>query len=411
MQKKSIPLILSCIVYVIFSLFIFSINSTSLTPHYVYLSDAFLQGKLALQTMSPTTFDLINYQDSWYVANAPMPAVLLMPLTYIFGNELSDILFTVCIGILNIVLLHRILRLIAKKWEIENVSLLNWITVLFAFGTPHLYLSTLGNVWFTSQIVQMLFILLFIYSTVANKSSLLSGFLLGCAVLARPTALFAAPFFMLYRFANKKQWIPFIGMIIGTIGLLCLYNYGRFGNPFDFGYAFLNGSSDIVSASQLYGNFHPFFLKCNSFTMFIGLPSLFNKIAPGFQSACSHLISDGVLPRNSLLDVNPIGMSIFITTPPLLWVGMAIRRSNQLVYSSWVALICTLLPILLFHNTGSAQFGYRYILDCLPFMIILLLFGLSHSSRTRLWQFAILMAIGINIWGWVYMKGLLYSSF
>jgi hypothetical protein len=55
-------------------------------------------------------------------------------------------------------------------------------------------------------------------------------------------------------------------------------------------------------------------------------------------------------------------MSLFLTTPALVYIFGARRRSAQ-VLGAWLALILLLIPLVTYYNTGWWQFGYRFSLD------------------------------------------------
>jgi hypothetical protein len=84
------------------------------------------------------------------------------------------------------------------------------------------------------------------------------------------------------------------------------------------------------------------------------------------------------------------------------------RRGFQppalIVIAAWVGLLATLIPLWLYHNTGSLQFGWRYLFDAAPMWIILLAAGMQKVTRLK--QGLILVSIAINLWGlfWMFEK-------
>jgi len=100
---------------------------------------------------------------------------------------------------------------------------------------------------------------------------------------------------------------------------------------------------------------------------------------------------------------NPLGLSVFLVTPALLLIFTAFKR-DPLILAAWVGLLTTLIPLWFYHNTGSLQFGWRYLLDAAPMWIILLAAGMQ--KMTRLKQGLILVSIAINLWGmwWMFEK-------
>ena len=61
-----------------------------------------------------------------------------------------------------------------------------------------------------------------------------------------------------------------------------------------------------------------------------------------------------------------------------------------------------LAPALLYHNTGSVQFGYRFVLDALPVWMILVGIG---AQRGKWWPLAglTLYAVLVNFRGFTWM--------
>ena len=64
-------------------------------------------------------------------------------------------------------------------------------------------------------------------------------------------------------------------------------------------------------------------------------------------------------------------------------------------------MLATLIPLWFYHNTGSLQFGWRYLFDAAPMWIILLAAGMQKVTRLK--QGLILASIAINLWGMLWM--------
>lgn len=184
------------------------VRKQSRTPQYVYLAYSFLHGKLNLIETPEATYDLILYHGLWYVPGAIMPAILMIPFVAIWGLGVSDVLFGVVIGSINILLLYDLLgKIILQK----NTSRQNWLTLLFAAGTVHWWLSSVGSVWFNAQVLAVTFMILFVKSTVQDKHPWLAGIWLGLAAMSRPSTIFAVVFFFAFIVQGKKEWRDFFG--------------------------------------------------------------------------------------------------------------------------------------------------------------------------------------------------------
>jgi hypothetical protein len=82
-------------------------------------------------------------------------------------------------------------------------------------------------------------------------------------------------------------------------------------------------------------------------------------------------------------------------------LGARLAGRAAVVLAAWIGLLTTLIPLWLYHNTGSLQFGWRYLFDAAPMWIILLAAGMQRVTRLK--QGLILVSIAINLWGFLWM--------
>jgi hypothetical protein len=92
-----------------------------------------------------------------------------------------------------------------------------------------------------------------------------------------------------------------------------------------------------------------------------------------------------------------MGLALFLTTPALLYMFRA-RLSDRLALAALAGLALTAIPIVTYGATGWLQFGYRFSLDVLPFMAILVASGMRHRLD-RLKIAVILLSCAICLWG------------
>ena len=91
-----------------------------------------------------------------------------------------------------------------------------------------------------------------------------------------------------------------------------------------------------------------------------------------------------------------MGLGLFLTTPALLYMFKA--RLDRLNLAAIAALFAILIPIITYGATGWSQFGYRFSLDFLPFMAILVASGKDYRlDRFKL--AVIILSLTINFWG------------
>lgn len=377
--------------YFLYVQFAFSIGWVGKTKSGFFdiLAQAFLEGHLYLKN-PPYTHDLTLYQGRWYVPMPPLPAIILIPLVYWRGvDNISTSYFSIFFSALNGLFLYLIFQqLKQKKWLVLSDLAISILVILFLFGTPHLWVGISGRGWFLDQILAVFFLLAAIYITLKKCSAWLIGIFVGTAMLARPNAILTTPFLLGIHLQMTQDelkirkvmvWILKVSLpIFISIGLALVYNYLRFDSVSDFGYVTINGDPTIVQNAQQWGIFSHHFILTNLKVMFFKLPFL--NLGGRWP----------ILPSAT-------GMSIFLTTPALVYL---FRRYNKdwWVIGAWVAVLFNSILLSMYHNTGAHQFGYRYILDFIAPLILLLGFNLEKKIP---WHFLLLtiLSIIINLYG------------
>jgi hypothetical protein len=293
---------------------------------------------------------------------------------------------------INAVLVFLILdQLIRRQWVklSRNNALL--LVLLFAFGTPHLWVGISGRFWFVSQILTVTFLSIAVLAALKSWSPWIVGVCIALAVGTRPNGLMSWPFVFAITIQNwteergnvsfkqlfgwsLKTVIPIAAAVAG----LLLYNFARFDNFLDFGYVTINGDPGIVKNAQTHGLFSMYYLPYNLRVMFLYLP----EIHWGGRWP--------ILPSGA-------GMSIFLTTPALIYLVHRYER-KWWILGAWAAVFFNFALLVLYHNTGKDQFGYRYILDALVPLVVLLATGLGKKVR---WGFIVLLLLSIiiNLYG------------
>ncbi len=365
------------------------------------LTGAFLKGKLYIEN-PPYTHDLTLFNGKWYVPMPPLPAFLFLPIAYLVGAEnFSTSYLSMVFSAINGVLVLLILKqLVQRKWINLSRNGMFWLVVVFLFGTPHLWVGISGRGWYVSQILTVLFLALAIYAALRSWSAWLIASFIAIAMLARPNGLLTWPFVFAISMQILKEnqgrielkqailWSAktVLPIAIAIIGLLT-YNYLRFDNFLDFGYTTVNAGPDIVQNVQTYGLFSPHFIPTNLQVMLFKMPRI-NWGAPWPAN-----------PRGAIWPIEPTttGMSIFLTTPPLLYLFRRYPK-QWWILGAWVAVLFNIIMLSFYSNTGSAQFGYRYILDFLVPLVAMLAVGLGKRVP---WHFIalVLVSIAINIFG------------
>jgi hypothetical protein len=161
---------------------------------------------------------------------------------------------------------------------------------------------------------------------------------------------------------------------VPSIVAFLLYNQVRFGTPFESGYA-LATLPPFLQEQRAKGLFSLAHIPMNLEYFLLHLPRPIQG-PPFFQP-------DG------------LGMSVFLTSPGLLFATQADWRRPR---AWWLlgAAVTVLIPTLLYYGGGWLQYGYRYFLDSVPFVIALC--GLAAVHRGRIGPvWLLLIAVGVVV--------------
>jgi hypothetical protein len=365
------------------------------SSYFDHLAGAFFRGELHLAE-PPGISDLTLHDGRWYVPFPPLAAVLMLPWVAAFGvEETNTVAFSILWGAINVTLAWLILEALAhRRWIQLSIRGRCWLVLLFALGCVHWQVATEGSVWFLSHTSTVLFVALAVWGAIETRSPWLSALALAIALWGRPNVVltwvlllgvYAQHLYEDLGHVDRRRlyawaWRSAVPLGVSIMGLAA-YNYARFDNPLDFGYARQNISS-AVRGDLARGQFHPYHVPRNLHTLLFGGP---------------RWNADGILPVP-----DDHGMSVLLTTPALFYLVRAWRRRREpFVGGAWLATGLLLIPILLYYNTGWRQFGYRFSLD---FMIPLVVLLAVAAGRRVTWPMRSLILLGvlINAWGVVW---------
>jgi hypothetical protein len=338
------------------------------------------------------TFDLTFNNGNWYVPNPPIPAIILIPFVALWGVDgIDTVIFSLAMASITALFIFLILKeLSGLHWIRLPDSGMIWLVGLFSFGTVQWWLSLTGTMYHYSQICTVFFCALAFWCALKKAPAWSVGLCLSAAILSRPNVIVLWPALVAIKIQiehdrNNLIWkqVLFWSLyssipIIISVLMLLLYNHLRFGNLLDFGYTTISGSSLTVSMAQEYGMFSPHFIFYNLYWMFAGfLPKLIEK--------CRYFF-----PRGS-------GMSIFLTTPAFVYLFRRFKFSWWAI-GSWIAIFLSIVVLAMYHNTGAEQYGYRYIMD---FIIpIILLVSVNAGKRISIpLKILIIISIIVNYYG------------
>jgi hypothetical protein len=169
-------------------------------------------------------------------------------------------------------------------------------------------------------------------------------------------------------------------MLLAVVVLL-VYNSARFGHPLDFGYVNANVADKLRDPLRTYGQFNIHYAAKNFWVMWLSGPQWD--------------------PERNVWKPNLEGMSLLLTMPALIFLPRA-RRPSPLTIAAWSAFALLLIPLLLYYNTGWWQFGYRFSLDFIVPVIVLMAFaageGPTLSMRTLIFLGVLINFFGVVWW-------------
>jgi hypothetical protein len=365
---------------------------------FFYLADAFLHGRTWL-TFQPGPFDVIIRDGRFYVPFAPFPAVVFMPIVAILGAVTTDQIesgINAVLAAAGVGLCWMLLARIGVRRLVDRLAL----TILFGFSTQILWITTRGGVWHTGQLVATILTFACLIELWGKQRAWLIGLLAGAAFLSRAPLAFAIPFYALMleprtalpttevaggyiasvaRPERLRAWAGLALGVLPSIVAFFVYNQVRFGSPFESGYG-LATLPAFLEANRAVGLFSLAHLPMNLDYFLLHLP----KVIPDFP----YFRPDG------------LSLSVLITSPGLLFATQADWRRPR---AWWLlgATIAVLIPTLLYYGGGWLQYGYRYFLDSVPFVIALCGLAAVHQGRIGLGWMALIafgtvvMAFGV----------------
>ena len=371
---------------------------TPASAYWGQLAQAFVQGRLYIE--EPIGFhDLTFYNDRWYVPNPPMPALLLLPIALLRGPDvqINTTIYTAVLGAVNFVLMYLMLMLAVRNglFFLDKKEIL-CLAAAMSFGSDHFWMATTGQMWFASQLVVVTFTTLALICQLHSKNPFLSGACIGAAVLSRPNVfpLFFCVLGIYFRQEklkmNKKDlikafvWAVKCGIpVLVSVTLLLGYNRIRFDDWFDFGYTTINGARKIVEDVNRYGMFNIHFVPVNANVMFFMLPRI------------------DLSGERFWFHPYVAGYSMFLMTPQLLYSFRSFKK-NSWIIGSWISVLVIVGMLLMYHNTGSDQIGYRYILDAAAPLLLLIGQGMKGKAgiifKTMTLFSVALQFVGIRWW-------------
>ncbi len=399
------------------------VGHQSPAPHFVYQADAWLHGSIAIEpplkgddwakietvTLDDGTdvsgrrlrtrpmFKLVDGTELpvarvrqttstvFHVSFPAFPALVMLPSALIGGRDANDTIPTLLIAALILPLCLLVLRRLtaaglSQRTRTEDL----WLVATLAFGSVMFFSAVQGKVWFTAHVVGVVLALIYAWASIEARHPVLAGLALGAAAMTRTPMAFMFPMFVFeawrlaarqvadaggpeasasgslnlktgkiaVRTAMLRPLIRFAIPIAGFAIAGMAYNYVRFGSPTEFGHSYL----DVRQQTQIeqYGLASYHYLARNLAVAFTLLPEL--------------------LPRAPFVQIGGHGLAIWVTTPLLVFLLWP-RHKPPIHRALWLTVATVAIPSLIYQNSGWFQFGYRFSLDYMVFLILLLAIG------------------------------------
>jgi len=290
----------------------------------------------------------------------PLPSLLILPWRAVTGGTVYDSgVLAALMGGATAGLAYRLLACLTKRgWTQHALTDHLWLASFIAFGSVYWSVATQGTVCFVVETCAAAYAMGAMVVAADGGPGWLSGVCLGAAMLGRPHIFLLSPLLLALALHGKPmgrgalaKWTAGLSLCVaGAALVLACYNLLRFGNPLDFAYERAVMKPSFKAEVEQYGVFSHHYVLRNLWAMWIAWP---------------------VRNGRGGLTANPLGMSIFLTTPAIITIFLA-RKPGMVVAAAWLSIIALLVPILLYYNTGWVQFGSRFSVDFLAALLILI---------------------------------------
>jgi len=360
------------------------------TPYnnYVLFANALLHGRLWIDWPGPY-IDAVLWNGHRYIVNDPLPGLFMLPFVALFGvaaNQtfLAVLLCAVAVG---------------AAWELCerldcDLNVAVWLCAFYLIGSDLLWCSMLGDVWFIAQTSAVACMTLALVES-AGRNRMWLVMLLYCgAIASRFTVVMALPalaYIVLaggLRSDGRIRWnwnalkapvAQLVAVLIPAALLWCAYNLARWGVPWDSGHTVFFHQDAIGSQTG-----SPFALSHVPYQLWSFLVQY-----PDFA--------------NNRPWIRPTYSGVALTwTAPALVLAFLARRPRPLVIALWAAVFLAAGPSLLYYVNGFAQYGMRHALDFIPFLLVLMVFGVRR--KLPVWGAALIayscVAQLYGVWYW-----------
>jgi hypothetical protein len=383
----------------------------------------------------------------------PLPALVLLPFVAIWGLATDQETIAIGLGGLGVLLSWWMLGGIRLRTSVRALT-----TILFGTGTVWWWAAAVGSTWYLAHLVAVVVALVAVGIALRHdprapdespmdedrreldlleaaapghpgwrwwldqawpldRSQVLAGFLLGVAVTARLPLVFAAPWLIFVGGGGSRLRRMCSAAAGGVLPVAALLGYtylstGSFLHPgYDKQYQAEAHGYPTLGYNPDWSVEDPRYIPHNLGIMFGALPAVLPVIKPdtlGFGEPVELCTEPGAERR--LFDITcpiavpiDVGTSILLSAPGLLLALFAFRDRPRarLAIGTGLAVGLVALFNLAHFSQGWVQWGYRFSLDFVPFLLPMVALGAARSDgRPRMIAVVLVVAGAIvNLWG------------
>jgi hypothetical protein len=344
--------------------------------NYVLLADAFLHGRVWIDEPQ-AGIDALAFGGRYYIIEAPLPAVLLLPFVAIWGFAANQSLLAAALGGIAI----------GAAWTIGSRLGLSdatnaWLCGFMLLGTDLYWCAMLGDVWFIAHVAAVAFTLLALAELLGRRRAWIVALCAVAAFESRFVLVMAVPVYALLlaldRASNeerRKVLVSFALTLLPFAFLWVGYNEARWGLPYDIGYS--NWYHQDPIGERTGSPFQLQYVKFELYSFFVLLPAFF--------------------PKWPYVVPTILGIALTWTSPGLALAFLA-RAPRPLVLALWAVTLAIFIASILYYANGATQFGMRHALDFEPFLLVLMALGVRRGMPA--WgAVACGYSIAFGVWG------------
>lgn len=355
--------------------------------NYTRVAYAWLHGRMWIDWPG-RWMDAVQYNGHYYGVDGPVPAIFMLPLVAIWGNDANQTTVAILFAAAATVLAW----LLAERLGVTDLSTKVFLTLFFVAGTDVWWCAELGDVWFLAHLVALAFVLGALLELTGRNRGWLVALCLVLAAGARFPEIATAPVFgwalwtgafgggrpaPAERIARLRAFgIVLVCAAIAFVG----YDELMWGTVLDIGHT-VYYHADAWGAPT--GS--PFQLSYIPYQIY----SFFFR-APVLVEWLQHVQWPYVKPDTT-------GIALTFTSPALVLAFLA-KSPRNVVTALWIATGIVALPEFTYYLNGWVQFGSRHALDFLPYLFALM----CIAVRERLPRWGMLLIIWsalVGAWG------------